>query len=230
MKTRDRILKASLQLFNEQGERNVTTNHIAAHLGISPGNLYYHFRNKADIIYSLFVQYRGLVDRYLKVPRNRTLTLEDKMFYLESVFDGLWHYRFFHRDLEYLLTMDERLRHDYREFTFHCLGEIRAVLEGLQDAGILRPHAEQEHEAMALNVWLVVTNWMAFLKTASADGGSDGNTQRELRQGIYQVLTLEMPYLTEAYYERVVAIREQYRPDIAVMEGGARAREPDLSL
>ena len=83
---------------------------------------------------------------------------------------------------------------------------------------------------MALNVWLVVTNWMAFLKTASADGGSDGNTQRELKQGIYQVLTLEMPYLTEAYYQRVAAIREQYRPDLSVMEGGAREEEPGLSV
>ena len=215
MKTRDRILKASLQLFNEQGERNVTTNHIAAELGISPGNLYYHFRNKTDIIYSLFIQYRALVDRYLRVPRDRVLTIEDQMFYLESVFDGLWYYRFFHRDLEYLLTTDERLRMDYREFTFQCLTEVRAVLQGLEDAGILHPHSDQEQEAMALNVWLVVTNWMAFLKTARADGGSDATSQEELKQGIYQVLTLEMPYLTDEYYDQVAAVRERYRPQLS---------------
>lgn len=215
MKTRDRILKASLQLFNEQGERNVTTNHIAAELGISPGNLYYHFRNKTDIIYSLFVQYRALVDRYLRVPRDRALTIEDQMFYLESVFDGLWYYRFFHRDLEYLLTTDERLRIDYREFTFQCLTEVRAVLQGLEDAGILHPHSAQEQEAIALNVWLVITNWMAFLKTARADGGSDATSQQELKQGIYQVLTLEMPYLTDDYYDKVAAVRERYRPQLS---------------
>ena len=212
MKTRDRILKTSLQLFNEQGERNVTTNHIAAELGISPGNLYYHFRNKTDIIYSLFVQYRALVDRYLRVPRDRTLTIEDQMFYLESVFDGLWYYRFFHRDLEYLLTTDERLRMDYREFTFQCLGEVRAVLQGLEDAGILYPRSGQEQETMALNVWLVVTNWMAFLKTARADGGSDATSQQELKQGIYQVMTLELPYVTEPYYDKVAALRERPSP------------------
>ncbi len=214
MKTRDRILKESLALFNEQGERNVTTNHIAAHLGISPGNLYYHFRNKADIIYSIFLEYRELVGHYLHVSRDRALTIRDKMFYLESVFDGLWYYRFFHRDLEYLLTTDQRLREDYRDFTFQCLEEIRAVLQGLQQGGILREHSDSEQQAMALNVWLVVTNWMAFLKTAHGEEGSDDITREQLRQGIYQVLTLEMPYVTDIHLEEVMALREQYRPQL----------------
>ena len=55
--TYTRIINASLALFNEEGERNISTNHIAAHLGISPGNLYYHFRNKDEIIVQLFKRY-----------------------------------------------------------------------------------------------------------------------------------------------------------------------------
>ena len=210
--TKTRILDTALNLFNRAGERNVTTNHIAAHLAISPGNLYYHFRNKSDIIYEIFLEYEKLVDFYLDIPEDRAMTLDDMTFYLESVFDGLWSYRFFHRDLEYLLDSDKRLRQDYRDFTNRCLTSISRIFEKLAEAGIIEPQEEDLRSAMSLNVWLVITNWMAFLKTAHAAEESACLTLTELKQGIYQVLTLEIPYLTPAYRERVMALREKYRP------------------
>ncbi|MBZ0335059.1 hypothetical protein MARI_30770 [Marinobacter sp. JH2] len=212
MKTRDKILLASLELFNERGERNTTTNHIAAHMAISPGNLYYHFRNKSDIIYEIFQEYEKLVDYYLDIPDDRLLTLQDMTFYLESVFDGLWSYRFFHRDLEYLLDSDIRLRCDYRDFTNRCLSAMNQILEKLAEAGILQPQPDELRSAMTLNVWLVITNWMAFLKTAHASNGDEALSLTALKQGIYQVLTLEMPYLMPEYRDEVMRLRENYRP------------------
>ncbi|MEQ5835678.1 TetR/AcrR family transcriptional regulator [Marinobacter sp. NFXS9] len=214
MKTRDKILLTSLDLFNERGERNTTTNHIAAHLGISPGNLYYHFRNKSDIIYEIFQEYEKLVDYYLEIPDDRPLGLDDMMFYLESVFDGLWSYRFLHRDLEFLLDNDARLREDYRLFTGRCLAAIKQIFSGLTDGGLFEAQADELKDAMSLNVWLVITNWMAFLKTAHAGDSTDSITREQLKQGIFQVLTLEMPYLRDAYREDVMAIRERYRPEL----------------
>ena len=231
MKTRDKILLSSLELFNERGERNITTNHIAAHLAISPGNLYYHFRNKSDIIYEIFLEYEKLVDFYLDIPEDRPITLEDLTFYLESVFDGLWSYRFFHRDLEYLLDSDRRLRQDYREFTNRCLAAISRIFEKLADAGIIQPQPDELRSAMSLNVWLVITNWMAFLKTAHALEEASSLTLKELKQGIYQVLTLEIPYLTADYRERVMALREKYRPSLpesAEASGDASGKEEKL--
>lgn len=222
VKTRDRILETSLLLFNRQGERNVTTNHIAAELGMSPGNLYYHFRNKSEIVYELFVTYEALVDHYLVLPGSRSLAIGDLVTCLESVVDGLWRYRFLHRDLEFLLESDERLRQEYRAFTGRCLATIEEILDGLTRGEVLQTLSAELRHALALNVWLVITNWMAFLKTVHA---SQEPALEQVRQGIYQVLTLHLPYLAEAHRQDVLALRDRYRPEpIFVGPDGAATR------
>lgn len=209
--TRERILETSLECFNDRGERNVTTNHIASALGISPGNLYYHFRNKAEIVYELFLRYEALVDGYLAVGVAGELAVDDLVVTLESVVDGLWRFRFLHRDLEFLLESDQRLRREYRAFTGRCLAAIEAVLDRLVRGQVLQPLDTELRRALALNVWLVITNWMAFLKTAHE---SRAPLLAEVRQGIYQVLTLHVPYLADPHRDRVLSLRDGYRPKL----------------
>ncbi|MCK7582746.1 MAG: TetR/AcrR family transcriptional regulator [Chromatiales bacterium] len=110
MKTRDRILQTSLQLFNEYGEPRITTNHIADELDISPGNLYYHFRNKDEIIALLFQQFERQMDTALQVPERRVPNMEDMWLYLHLVFENIWEYRFLYRDLDNILSRNKKLR------------------------------------------------------------------------------------------------------------------------
>ncbi|MDA7088819.1 TetR/AcrR family transcriptional regulator [Pseudomonas sp. SA3-5] len=191
-KTRERILQASLELFNAQGERSVSTNHIAAHLGISPGNLYYHFRNKQAIIAELFGQYERHVDGFLRLPPDRPMTIDDKTFYLEALLAAMWHYRFLHRDLEHLLDSDAELAERYRLFAQRCLQAAQGIYQGFVEAGILLMTPAQI-EALTLNAWIIMTSWVRFLCTTRSQPGE--LSEALLRRGIYQVLALEGGYI-----------------------------------
>lgn len=52
--TRQRVLDAAIGLFNDRGAGTVTTHDSAKACAISPGNLYYHLRNKEEIVRALF--------------------------------------------------------------------------------------------------------------------------------------------------------------------------------
>ena len=211
MKTRDRILHGALALFNEQGERKVTTNHLAAHLDMSPGNLYYHFKNKQEIIFELFLAYESRVDEILEVPSDRQLTVEDKLNYLRNVFQGIWEYRFIHRDMEHLLMSEERLHARYRDFFRRCQQKTQGIYQGLNDAGIIKLDHEAV-EGLALNTWVVVTSWYSFLQCNLLLGADHTVTQNMVQGGIYQVFQLEKPFLTDEYREQVETMQKAFVP------------------
>lgn len=214
MKTKDKIVLTSLELFNERGERNVSTNHIAAHMGMSPGNLYYHFRNKSDIIYEIFKHYELMVDSYLHVPVDRAIHIHDLIAYLDAVFNGLWAYRFIHRDLEHLLSNDDRLREDYRHFTVRCLEGIQRIILAMEKSQIYRPMEEQQRKSKALNTWLIVTNWMTYLKSIHVSNGSEEALNRKsIHHGVYLVLDYVIPYLFEDKRALALELQEKYRFD-----------------
>src|SRR4029078_144215 len=195
--TRERILEASLAMFNAQGEPNVTTNHIADELGISPGNLYYHFRNKEDIVKQVFSRYEARMDQALHVPEDRLPNLEDVWLQLHLVFECMWTYRFLYRDLVDILSRNRKLKQRYARILTRASSAATSVLRGLAEAEILRATAD-EIRATAENVLLVATFWLPYhaVRGAKADP-----TQEDLTHGIYQVMLLIAPFLRDA--ERV---------------------------
>ncbi len=193
--TRQRILDASLMMFNAQGEPNVTTNHIADELEISPGNLYYHFRNKDDIIEQLFAGYEQRMDTALLAPSGRLPGLEDVWLQLHLVFECIWDYRFLYRDLVDILSRNRRLRMRFARILKRADEQAHTVMRGLVQAGVMRASAD-EVDAASTNILVIATFWMNY---ASARGDKD--ERASIRDGIVQVMMLIAPFLRDA--ERV---------------------------
>jgi AcrR family transcriptional regulator len=206
--TRQRILDAALAMFNEQGEPNVTTNHIADELEISPGNLYYHFRNKDDIIEQLFQRYEERMDAALASPdgSGQLRDLEDIWLQLHLVFECIWEYRFLYRDIVEILSRNRRLRLRFGRILRRAAENAQASMRGLVQAGVMRASAA-EVEATATNILVVATFWLNY---ASVRGDKDEH--EAIRQGIVQVMMLLSPLLRDAERVHLNTLTRAYTP------------------
>ena len=193
-KTKDRILQISLQLFNERGERSVTTNHIAAELGISPGNLYYHFRNKHEIIKELALQYQAETLEMLALPDDRPLNANDKISYFQVLSNQLWAYRFIHRDVYHLVENNEDFRKIYPRFAGQVMQQGQKIYRAFVDAGLMKM-TDSEIEALIINLWIVLTNWTNFLYMSGHISDNNRLEEKWVWQALRQMVFLEGPYL-----------------------------------
>lgn len=192
MNTRDKIIDTAISLFNEQGTKAVSTNHIAAAVGISPGNLYYHFRNKEDIIRAIFEQMDayGLEQYQIVLSQVRPGTMEamERTFAMIQAYN--WRYRFFKRELTALIMNDELLRERFHQTHRALLGIVRQSIDSSIDLGVIKPLAERERALLTEEVWLVNLFWLNYLEV----GGEEVNGET-LQRGIELLRNIVRPYL-----------------------------------
>jgi AcrR family transcriptional regulator len=195
-RTRERILELSLRLFNDFGEPNVNTTLIAEEMNISPGNLYYHFKNKDDIINCVFQQFEREIDRLLTVPADRTPDVEDAWLFLHVLFELIWKYRFFYRDLNNLLANNRTLELKFKQLLTQKVQVARGLLDGLTRAGELQA-GPREVEALATNMVVVATYWLSYSYVLDPRRFNEPDVVgAALQRGCYQVMALTAPYLS----------------------------------
>lgn len=206
-KTRERILETSLALFNERGEPNVSTNHIAEELEISPGNLYYHFRSKDDIVEHLFAAHEARLDAILALPGERLPDLEDLWFQLHSLFECLWVSRFLYRDLVDILRRNRRLRMRFGRLLRRLREHVQRLLSGLALQGLVAA-SPQELEAATDNVLLITVFWLGF----DAVRNKPGETEvPDLAAGVYQAMMVIASLLAQPARHHLLALASAYR-------------------
>jgi AcrR family transcriptional regulator len=207
-RTRERILELSLRLMNDFGEPNVNTTIIAQEMNISPGNLYYHFKNKDDIVNSIFQQFEREIDKLLTVPAERRPNVEDAWLFLHVLFELIWKYRFFYRDLPNLLINSRTLELHFKTLIGQKVKMARWLTEGLAAGGELKA-TPREIEALATNMVVVATYWLSYQYVGNARRFSEPEfVGSAVAQGCYQVMALLAPYLTgdaHMLFERLAA-------------------------
>lgn len=203
MKTKDRILFKSLELFNELGEPNVTTLLISDELDISPGNLYYHFKSKSDILTNLFNWYEQEMNNLLEVP-DTLMDIEDQWFFLHLIFENIAKYRFLYQDVVHVLKRHDNIQQRFNRIINKKRKASLRILQSLKDQGNLEA-SDSEIEALCENIVLTATFWLNYAIISQQDLNED-----VLARGVYQVISLVAPYLDQEQRQMLDELKQAY--------------------
>ena len=196
-RTAERILEVSLELFNRFGEPNVSTTLISAELSISPGNLYYHYPAKDELINALFDQYEQALGELLNAS-DSVRNVEDAWFFMHSLFELIWKYRFLYRDLNDLLSKNRRLETHFQWILKNKTRAVKTLLDGMSRAGAVSIDA-RDVEATATSMVVVITYWLSFEYVRDPRNALEPeNAQAALLRGAHHVLNLLIPYLEKS--------------------------------
>src|SRR5258707_14483292 len=157
MKTRDRILEAALALFNEEGVAKISTNRIATELAISPGNLYYHFKTKEQLVEWLFRRLEKEISPFTDAGDSLT-ALDDVWLTLHLAFETSEKYRFVFVDIDHLAREYPRIGVRIRKMTAGAINSTRAMCRNLARMGVIVAEADQM-DSLALHIVLTATCW-----------------------------------------------------------------------
>ncbi|GLQ05583.1 TetR/AcrR family transcriptional regulator [Sneathiella chinensis] len=217
MSNRERILEAAKALFNQYGPLNVGTNKIADYLQISPGNLYYHFQNREEIIRTIFLEISDAADRAVQVGTPGRGSMADLGDVLLNSVQVVWHYRFFYGNLVQLLRNDPKLKALYLQRRETSLAFLEAVLrDWLQNRHDRDGLSETDLKILATNVWIVAVNWIGFLQIEKEDNQI---TRPDLLRGAFQILEIMKPYLDQ---ETIRLVHDRLHTRLQELEQNSR--------
>ncbi|KNZ33651.1 MAG: TetR family transcriptional regulator [Methylibium sp. NZG] len=208
-RTAERILEVTLDLFNRFGEPNVSTTLISAELGISPGNLYYHYPAKDELINSLFDRYEKSLNELLRAA-DGVRNVEDAWLFFHMLFELIWDHRFLYRDLNDLLSNNRRLETHFQFVLKNKTKAVQSVLDGLGRGNAVRI-AARDVEPVATAMVVLLTYWLSFEYVRDPRKALEPESAgAALLRGAFHVLSLLLPYLDAAQREHLHALVANY--------------------
>lgn len=142
----------------------MTTNHIAKELEISPGNLYFHFKNKEEIIRDIF---RKMTAEIYKIWRpHPRKPIKDPLTITTELFECYWIYRFLHRERFHLTTKDPHLFKLWKNHLSRVEQLMTLSYRKWAKLGLMRPITDLDEMAFINDILIATAT--AFLQTSES--------------------------------------------------------------
>ena len=204
--TRKRILLAALDLFNKAGVAKTTTNQIADEIDISPVNLHYHFRTKADLVSAIVDAFEVDSRAVITPPDDEPVSIDDIWIFLHLLLERLAVYHFLFRDFETVTAEFSEVKPKLRRFAVSLAGNVALHLLNLEENGVLKTTAA---DRLILGRSIVVqTLFSESFDTLTGVTAKDSNSTVRAAQSVLHLL---LPYLEGNNADLVRSLLDDYR-------------------
>lgn len=192
--TKTKIKNSAIHLFNTQETLSVTTNHIAKEAGISPGNLYYHYKNKEEIVTDLYLD---LSKRFEEINSFENILLSSNPIkVLDNTFELMgeifYEYRFLLRDSMVLIALYPSFKENFVRNQEKRIKQIESLLQFLLKENVIQYEENINLERRAKMHWFITAYWQSF---ASSTGNVSRESIKEAKEIFFEFMIY--PFLTQ---------------------------------
>lgn len=181
--TKTRILDAAQTLFNEKGYASTTVTEIARSIGISQGNLTYHFRTKRDLAEQLRTRTHERMKSHW-AGRQEGKIEEDYIDHVLFTMRLAWEARFLLR--EHALIFGKPISRQGNPLMIADFAQLSKLLDRIHSEGLFRSDIEFDADILARLLWMNSRYWMDHLCELEGDGPV---TWKEIERGVRHHLT-----------------------------------------
>ena len=192
--TKTKIKNSAVHLFNTQETLSVTTNHIAKEAGISPGNLYYHYKNKEEIVTDLYLDLSKRFEEInsfenILLSSNPIKVLDDTFELMGEIF---YEYRFLLRDSMVLIALYPSFKENFVRNQEKRIKQIESLLQFLLKENIIQYEKNINLVRRAKMHWFITAYWQSF---ASSTGNVSKESIKEAKEIFFEFMIY--PFLTQ---------------------------------
>ena len=194
-KTKHRIVQAAIAAFNESSFTQVTTAALAARLGMSEGNLWYHYRTKSDLLMAIQTQFLKSWDALAAAPKNSTDPVADYVAYMhgwQALFDT---YLFMFRDRSEYGAHSPELAENLPAIYSEVGKRLRDLYQAMIAVDLLKLPKDALYDLIT-NVIIITRFSLEFAQEAQVSNASS-------QTGLIQHLSLLKPHVKPQTYQRL---------------------------
>lgn len=155
---KQKIIKTAIQIFNDKGLAAVSMKQIADELGISAGNLSYHYKTKTVLLHAIRDQIADETRTFF-LP-NTYLTLHHLEVMVNAFHEHALKYKFIFNDFAHIARHYPTVAKQHNDINFERLSQGKKLIDYYVDSERMKPEENGiSYDYLVFSIWMMLTFW-----------------------------------------------------------------------